>query len=438
MNSHFILFYILKTILVSGIFYVNYRWVLRDKKFHNYNRFYLLSVLTLSLLIPLIKINLFTLKDPVVFGSVRVSSLINNTFKTDNNIHVDWMDFTLIIGFIIMMALFTIMLFNIFRIYRIKRNSEITNMKDFDFISTDAENAPFSFLNNLFWKKSISLNDKGGQQIFKHEVTHIQQKHTWDRLYCQIVSVVFWMNPFNWLIQKELQTIHEFIADEGAVENADAETFAGMLLQTHYGNHFLNPIHPFFYSSIKRRLIMLNTSTKTRFSYLRRLLVLPLFLVSLCIFSIKLNATQKNNDITFLSDKPTVDTLPPTAPVDLIANGKKPLYIVDGKEISPEEAGNIDPKDIYAINVLKEKNATLAYGEKGKNGVVKITMKKNPQADVKKALLVIDGKIVKDKTVNDINPDEIASINVLKGDNATNLYGEEGKNGAIVIITKKK
>ena len=131
-------------------------------------------------------------------------------------------------------------------------------MDGFDFINTKEENAPFSFLNNLFWKDTISLQDEGGQQIFKHEITHIQQKHTWDRIYCQIVASICWMNPLNWIIQKELMTIHEFIADEEAVGNENVEIFAKMLLQTHYGNHFLNPTHHFFYSSIKRRIIMLS------------------------------------------------------------------------------------------------------------------------------------------------------------------------------------
>ncbi|MBE8714257.1 SusC/RagA family TonB-linked outer membrane protein [Sphingobacterium hungaricum] len=38
--------------------------------------------------------------------------------------------------------------------------------------------------------------------------------------------------------------------------------------------------------------------------------------------------------------------------------------------------------------------------------------------------------------LNDINPEDILSLNVLKGPNATALYGERGANGAIIITTK--
>lgn len=71
------------------------------------------------------------------------------------------------------------------------------------------------------------------------------------------------------------------------------------------------------------------------------------------------------------------------------------------------------------------------------------------------ALIVIDGTPVLNETNNssdvtsgrggydygnaasDINPDDIESINVLKGAAATALYGSRASNGALVITTKK-
>ncbi|HEY1022489.1 MAG TPA: TonB-dependent receptor plug domain-containing protein, partial [Flavisolibacter sp.] len=56
---------------------------------------------------------------------------------------------------------------------------------------------------------------------------------------------------------------------------------------------------------------------------------------------------------------------------------KQPLYILDGKEISKDEMSRINPTDIQAINVIKDATATEKYGEKGKNGVIEITLKKD-------------------------------------------------------------
>jgi TonB family protein len=52
----------------------------------------------------------------------------------------------------------------------------------------------------------------------------------------------------------------------------------------------------------------------------------------------------------------------------------KPLYMVDGKEVT--DLGTINPKEIQSISVLKDASATSIYGDKGKNGVIVVTMKK--------------------------------------------------------------
>ena len=295
MTSQSILLYLLKTILVSSIFITYYWLALRNKKFHYYNRFYLLSASVISLIVPLLNFDWFSIEEPVMYGSSEVLQFVLPlaTATNSSSYQYSWMDYALAISFLVTTALVIILFIQIMKIQILKKKSVVTPMDGFDFINTKEENAPFSFLNNLFWKETISLQDEGGQQIFKHEITHIQQKHTWDRIYCQIVASLFWMNPINWIIQKELMTIHEFIADEEAVGNENVEIFAKMLLQTHYGNHFLNPSHQFFYSSIKRRVIMLTTSKNIKYSYARRLMVLPILVIAVGLVSIKVHATER-------------------------------------------------------------------------------------------------------------------------------------------------
>ena len=54
----------------------------------------------------------------------------------------------------------------------------------------------------------------------------------------------------------------------------------------------------------------------------------------------------------------------------------KPLYLVDGKEVTEKNIAELKPDDVESINVLKELSATKKYGEKGKNGVIEIFLKK--------------------------------------------------------------
>lgn len=54
----------------------------------------------------------------------------------------------------------------------------------------------------------------------------------------------------------------------------------------------------------------------------------------------------------------------------------RPLYILDDVEMPGSDLGAIKPEDIETVEVLKDQKATEKYGEKGKNGVVIITTKK--------------------------------------------------------------
>jgi len=487
MTSQTLLLYLLKTILISGILIAYYWIALRDKKFHYYNRFYLLSSSIISLIVPFINFDWFIVEEPsLIYRSSEFMQFVLPTTTGYTGIHLDWSDYILVFAGIITIVLLGMLFVHITKIQFLKRKSEVTQMDGFDFINTNEENAPFSFLNNLFWKQSISLQEEGGQQIFKHEITHIQQKHTWDRIYCQIVASIFWMNPFNWVIQKELVAIHEFIADEEAVGNSNVEAFAKMLLQTHYGNHFLNPSHSFFYSSIKRRLIMLTQTTHPRYSYLRRVLVLPILVITISLVSIKVHAKEKIESkvenikkqiVSFVSDttKPTIIKIK----TDTISIKDKPVYFVEGVRITEQEMKAISADNIKSINVLKGQQAIKKYPKDAKNGVVEILLKdiqrkdqlpnkdwSNINAnqnkikslemangvkiefkgkfnidtavgDKKTPLYILDGVPLKSSIeISKLNPEEFESVSVLKNPSSISLYGNEGKNGVILITTK--
>lgn len=58
-----------------------------------------------------------------------------------------------------------------------------------------------------------------------------------------------------------------------------------------------------------------------------------------------------------------------------------PLIIIDGKRASTEEMKALDPKTIDHVDVLKDKASTEVYGEEGKNGVILITTKNATSLD---------------------------------------------------------
>lgn len=112
----------------------------------------------------------------------------------------------------------------------------------------------------------------------------------------------------------------------------------------------------------------------------------------------------------------------------------KPLIVVDGKEYSGS-ISYIKPGDINSINVYKPgSDVANAYGEKGKNGVLKIFTK----ASKENILYVVDGKSATSQEVKDIAPSKISNVVVLKrGSKAAMDYGEVGKTHDICIVKTK-
>ena len=134
--------------------------------------------------------------------------------------------------------------------------------------------------------------------------------------------------------------------------------------------------------------------------------------------------------------------------------GNLPLYVVDGLEASPSIMGALDPSHIEGITVLKDKSATDLYGEKGKNGVLLITLKKGnlptvkidknttgisgiggvynggKKLDMSDVTIYIDGaEVISDRPIDEVIPaDKIDNVRIDKD--------ASGK-GAIYITTKK-
>jgi beta-lactamase regulating signal transducer with metallopeptidase domain len=119
-------------------------------------------------------------------------------------------------------------------------------------------------------------------------------------------------------------------------------------------------------------------------------------------------------------------------------NATQPLFVVNG--VIMEHINHISPDRFESISVLKNESATALYGEKGKSGAVIIALKgqlKPEDMPEDKPLILVNG-FATSKNINDINPEDIESINVLKGVNAISKYGNLAKNGAIEITLKEK
>ena len=453
MNKSELFMYLLKSMILSGIFFGYYTLFLKNTIYHAYNRFYLLASMALSLAIPFFKLSMFSVTEEQAAGAKQL--LIYLTQLPASPVQEAYINWEIIVIAVISSLFVCYLVYSVLRIFRLKAMNSKTEMGEFTFIETDLDEAPFSFFSNLFWKKSISIEDECGRKILQHELSHIREKHSWDRLFSQLICSVFWMNPFNWIIQKELQNIHEFIADRDAVGTGEVDAFAKMLLQTYYGNHFLNPSHSFYYSSIKRRIIMLTTSNVPKYAYLRKVAVLPMLAFILALFSIQLSAQEaKENKAeaqsTAAKDQRQAVIDQKQAEIDQIqAEIDQKQAKVDYELAMLDQGIFLTPSDIKSMNVdtnkleirgnRNGKDVTVTVNGPNENTTLIGNIELKPSSGQKdNPLIVIDGVISSDINLKDINPNNILSINVLKGEKATAKYAEKGANGVIEITTKKQ
>ena len=137
--------------------------------------------------------------------------------------------------------------------------------------------------------------------------------------------------------------------------------------------------------------------------------------------------------------KTPTGTIPSSSKVSIrsIDGANPPLIILDGVEVGKKTMDQIDPGTIDKMEVLKDQSAIEKYGEKGKNGVIKITTKMAALKMSEVSLYILDETETDKSTLSQVDPKRIERMFILKDPTLLASYGEKGKNGVIVILTKE-
>lgn len=450
-------YYIVKVMICSAVLYAYYWLALRNKNFHVYNRFFLLGATGLSLLLPLIRIDFWNSNAPEEGTVVRILRAVSTSDEYLEAVVIraqapGWSteQWYTLLYLVVSLSMLVVLAHGLLRIAVLLKKYPVQQVGDISFINSNAKGTPFSFFRYIFWNERIDMNTTSGKQIFRHEVAHIQEKHSFDKLFINIILILFWINPVFWIIRKELNMIHEFIADRKAIGNNDTEAFANMILQAAYPQHRFQLANNFFYSPIKRRLLML-TKNNSKAGYIGRLLVLPLAVIIFAAFTFKNKlslpqpASANGGDAQYIS----TDTVPTRVPTPYEwdrAAGKKPqekkieevkispaeklelrdvLYVIDGKKMEPGFGRTkklddvVAPEGIMEVRVWKGQQAIEKYGQEGANGVIEIKTKDITQTVDIKSQPAMDEVVVVGypaKKVQGVQIAETKNVNVVKAD----------------------
>ena len=101
--------------------------------------------------------------------------------------------------------------FNLLKIAKLRVSGKKKNFKGTRLILLPKTDLTFSFFSTIYLGETVSEENKAS--IIAHEKVHIQQKHSYDLLYFELLRIVFWFNPLVYMFQNRIATLHEYIAD---------------------------------------------------------------------------------------------------------------------------------------------------------------------------------------------------------------------------------
>lgn len=527
--------YLLKLSVSLGIVFLFYQLVLRKITFYNWNRWYLLGYSLLSFVIPFIDISA-ALHQNQLTGSNMVQwiPLLYNKGAANTPLTV-WniLSLLIIIGMVVMSSRLIIQLFS-FR--KMMKKAQLISRADISIYQVNETIIPFSFGNAVFINRHLHT-EKELEEIIRHEFVHVKQRHSIDIILGEILCLLNWYNPFAWMLRSAIRQNLEFVADHKVLENGISKKQYQYLLLKVIGNNQFSIAQKFNFSSLKKRIAMMNKNKSAKLHLLRFLFLLPVLAFMLVSFRKEIGNTLTGKEKPLQSLlAAAIDTVPevftPNSKGYIInvkdQEGKCLLVIKDksGKELkrvflidwnanaSTYEAKygqifppppppssnpftkenpmpaflkrNPDVKDVswsknsdndlpfilimkkdgkvekYNLSIDAEvKLAEQTYGSlpypppppppPPAEAVVQLSTPKNDEVNVviyqsgnnfpsktitANPLIILNGEIISKVEMDNLNPESIASVDVLKGNNATALYGDKANEGAIIIKTK--
>ncbi len=284
--------YILKLSISLAVVYVFYHFVLRKLTFYGWNRWCLLTYSFLSFFIaclniaPLFPTSLHSYNKamrlvPAIDFSYNISAARDITAVGQGDwSNWDWCLCIVIIGAI---ALSIRLIIQYFSFLNIRSKAQLLSENETRVYHVEADIIPFSFGNSIFINKQLhSVNEL--QEIVRHEFVHVKQKHSIDILWSELLCIVNWYNPFAWLLKRSIRQNLEFIADSKVLESGmNKKEYQYLLLKVIGNNHF-SIASKFNFSSLKKRIAMMNKMKTARVHIVKFLFILPLVAVLLIAF----------------------------------------------------------------------------------------------------------------------------------------------------------
>lgn len=425
--------YLVKSSGLIAMFFIAYYFMLRKETFFTTNRWFLLAGLITSVALPLVVFTKTIWVEPAVantnWSNIPVSNYEEKSLQ-------DYLPLLSVLaygtGLLLLLSKFA---YDFYSLRTVLKGKLIEQQADFKFIDVKENLAPFSYFNTIVYNSSL-YSPAELENILEHEKIHSEQNHTVDVLISRLFCIVFWFNPFIWLYKKSILQNLEFIADSEATKKiSDKKAYQITLLKITTQENCVAITNHFYQSLIKKRIVMLNKNQSKKRNSWKYLSILPLLVVFVLFFQIKMVAQEKvkktktvtvsaNLEKDHESAQTSGDTIKKTVTVRVTKEGHndeaKSIYI-DGKKASQAELDALDAEVIKTMDVNKNgKESTIKIITKNSNGIPDDTE------------IFIDGKKMSKDELDELHPDEIETINVSKSDSKNSIQN------TIRVVTKTR
>ena len=456
--------YLVKSVIWISGFALVYLLFLRNERFFNLNRFFLLTGILFSFLMPLFVIH-YTVVLPlpaVSQAEMEVTDSIENmngiaSFDTSSLLILLYLTGIILVGFV--MTRQSRIVISSVKKASIIRSSPVKLIRTADY--TDS----FSFFSFVFINPSVT--DVEMEEILNHEMVHVRQKHWIDLVLAGVLCMLQWFNPVVWIYARLIRQNHEYIADEEALQRtSDPAVYRATLLNQIAGFQVVSLANSFNNSLNKKRFEMMKNIITSPYRKMKVLLILPVFAIIFYAFakpeyryesgnntgngqpaiiqgrSVKGTIIQSENGkplekavvvVTGTSSGTTTDEKGRFTISNIPEGGALAVSYVGykSKVIKPVFTSDmIIPMDLDTINSEKLINPAAPPPPPPPPPVEKLRTNGQPP------LIVLDGKVT-DIDLHSIPEESIQLVEVFKDNVAIEKYGEKGRNGVISITTKK-
>lgn len=316
--------YSVKVAVCLALFYLFHKLLMSRDTFHTFNRFAILSMMLLSLVLPLVHLSLDS-EAGINRGTVALEGLVAQTVVADGGNGVgDGLTLTqvLLAAYVLGVVLFVgkalLSVGSLLRLIRRARCVEVRN--GIRIYTMQGDISPFS------WFRYIIMSEKDWQEnrreIVLHEMAHIRRCHSMDVAVCNIMIVFQWYNPAAWLLKRELQTVHEYEADEAVLSaGVDATHYQMLLIRKAVGERLFSMANNLNHNSLKKRITMMKIKRTNPMQKAKVAFVLPLAAMTVAAFAsqkvenLSEKVEQESEAFSSVSDNPVVRAVGETARV---------------------------------------------------------------------------------------------------------------------------